>query len=646
MSATWRTASLLALALTLGALAAACGDDPPTNSQTADLGGNDAGRDADPDSTPDGDAGSSDSGDCPAALDVVGSASVALGPGERAALTVFFGDCEDAPFAGESISFAIVGDAGGSQLSARSALTDGDGAAVVTLAAGSSDATFEVEATTDSGLTATFDVAVAIGGNGAIGVELSYGGRLLFDTFVPLLFEGEACEDIDPFDPPTAFLSIAAGTRITERLVFSPVPVGTDYTVTVMAQREGTSLAYGCVDGIEVAAGDATEITVLLADLPIYYEGVYELQNEFDLAGVLPPSIETTLRVLAELTDDDAIDGDPVADEWGVDPAAFLLDFVYRQLCCWEATGSSPTFESCQAQAETHGFGDLEQLYREDFRTWDGAQPRTTGLCGAIDDSFGANQIAQNFVQGLITDYVPDIVVNLLVITGDLASAFTDMRITSELIIDDVFTDKIGGNLTHRLLTMTVTLHDLDGDENTYEVDLAAAGLTNLEFSSEEAAVSVDDVLTIPEHSFQLDFGQLLAYVYRTVLLGSLDCDPTHSGRTSPCDTTAELFQTWIDCAEVGEWMADNVGLLSASAYEGFCGTGLSLAGTFIEDQIESAIDLQTVITLEGTVRVGEINELRRPVTLVDGVWEGTLSEELTSYGDFPGTFTGVRIDD
>jgi len=626
-----RRALALLFALVLAIALAACGDDAPT----APAGGEpdaDVGVDADADADDfAGDAG------CLNTLTAVDS-DLVLGTNSSNPLEVTYATCTGQGLDGVAIAFEIVGDAEGARLSAQQALTDVDGVAEMNLTTGD-EADFEVIATGPNDEAVIFDVQVSANAVGSITVAMTYAGAADLDAFAATLYEDTPCSELTGFDRPTAFLTLPPVDLLSDRPRFATVPAGTDYTVTVHASEGGAALAFGCADEVEVLGGFNTDVRLSLTELPVIFDGEYTLDNRFDLTGSLPPSVANALLILDELTDDDDPDGDPVTEDYGIDPAAFLLDFVYRQFCCWEAT--SGDFDDCQAQEFTHPFGDLEQLYTQDFTSWSGAQPSVRFLCGGLET---ANPIAQTLVQDLINDNVPGVALRLLDIVGDLSRAFTDMNIISRLQISDVFTDKIG-NFTHELVTMVVELHDLDGNINEYEFALAAAGLRNLTYSDDTTA-SESNVLTIPSHQFQLDMGRLLQYVFTDVLLPSLDCDPDGDGTSTPCSSLADLFATWIDCVAVGVSLEDNVGILSASSYEGFCQTGLTLAGGFVEDQIGELVDAATVVTIEGTVLAGEIDANRVATTLVDGEWDGLLEEDDTEIGAFTGTFSGDRVGD
>ena len=639
--------SILVLVTTAGCSSNKNNGNDGNNNGDGDIGtfpdsGEDIGADAPTDAM---DVGMPDTPEpCDNTFESTGPTTLVVGREERISLSVNLSDCNGVGVESATFDFAIVGEPRGSELRNTSARTDRNGDAAVTLITGTLNATFEVEVTAPDLQPVVFTINVMGEANGDISVVLADRTAAELNDASVFLFEDVSCDDIDRFDPLGASL-IEEPVGFGPPAIFESLIPGGAYVVAAQGRVEGDVMGFGCVEAIEVADGMITDVTVELKLIPIRYSGLYELDNEFDLAGVLPSSVESTLRILDELSDDHSLAGNPVEDEWGVDPAAFVLDYVYREVCCWEAVDSNPDapgfqgdWDSCRSQEFTHAIGDLRQLYTEDFSSWDGAQSRIITACTLLQ---AGNTAVQTQVQELITDNVPDIALRLVDIAGDLARAFTEMHIISELTVGEVAVGK-NGTFTHELVTMIVELHDLDGDVGIYEFDLAEAGLENLEYSSETTAQE-GDILVIPEHSFRLDFGRLLRFVFTDILLPTLDCDRDHDGTTEPCESTADLVGTWIDCGEVAEWLDGSIGLFPISTYESFCEVGVTAAGGAIEGAIESSVDAETVLTLQGTTVAGDVDANREALSLVDGVWEGTLVEDEESYGEFPGVFTGER---
>ncbi len=602
-SAAWTIGVVAMLAL------GACGDDSPGGANNSNGNGN-------------GNVNSQ----CPRQLAFDGSSVVYVELGQVKGLRVRYEDCDSLAVAGETVTFEIVGNAAGSQLSALSATTGSDGIATVTLTGGSTDTTFQVTATAPEGSALTFDVTVTGNPIGFVTVEMAYSGTQSFDGFTAYLFQGQTCADLAPFSLPTALQVAAPVPLVTDRPQFVNIPVGTGYAVAVLADVAGATVGFGCTGFQEVTFGEETIVPVTLGDVPITFDGIYDLDDHFDLSGALPPSVATVVNLFDEMTDDNDVNGNTATQDFGQDPAAFLLDFVYRQICCWEATGSNPDWTSCNAQTVKHPYGDLSALYLQNFQSWSGAQPRAFGMCGGLE--MGTNEYLQGQVQALILAYIPDVVLRITDIAGDLARAITEMHLSSVLTLDHIENGKFGP-FSHELVSMHVQLHDMQGNLNPYSFDLSAAGLTNLTYNGSTAAT--DGVLDIPQHSFQLDFGKLLEYVYLNGILPLL-------GYTS----TSDMFQDWINCASVGTWLESEIGWFTASEYEGFCIDGLDAAGVAIESNIHSVTSATTTFTIEGSCEAGNLDHERVATTLINGVWSGSWSEDGQS-NTFTGTFTGVQ---
>ncbi len=613
-------------------------DRPDAAPDTAPDAGPDTRLDA-PDATPEIGPDAPDEL-CPGRLQAVTLSPMRVARDARVDLDVRYIDCLGDPAEDVQIDYAFTGPFGDATLRTRRAFTDDDGLASVELQASSSNMRLRVDVVGPGVEPIGFDIVVSSEPVGGIEVEIDEATSGVSTHFSVFLFAGANCEELDRFDPFGALAVVEPVDSIADPVAFDFIEARDDYAVLVQSFARSSVTGFGCVEAIEVLDGEITEVIVTVSDMPVVFNGVYELENQFDLAGVLPPSVEETLRVLDELTDDDSLEGDHLRESYGIDPAAFLADIVFRQFCCWEATGPSPDWDSCNAQPFTHPLGDLTQLYTESFNVWEGAQPLQPSLCGMLE--LGTNELVQTSIQDFIDANVPELGLALLDMTGDLARAITDMHIISELEVGEILVGK-NGRFTHTLKTMIVSIRGLDGEDNVFEFDLEDAGLTNLEYSAE--TTTTDGVtLEIPYHTFRLDFGLLLRFIFTDILIPMLECDRDHDGRTNPCESTADLLGTWIDCADVGRSLEESFTFVSASIWEGFCHAGVDWGGATIEEELARAIDAETILGLEGTCDAGELDDRFEAVTLVDGVWEGQLVEDDTSFGEFPGAFHGERI--
>lgn len=477
-----------------------------------------------------------------------------------------------------------------------------------------------------AGLCVEGSCAVPCGGF-AVSVEAP---RVSFDELTAYLYPNTPCGAAVGLSPEAALATSATVQSSTALMTLSPVPMGAPHTVVVRAKGPPPDLATlsGCIAGVSVD-GQETPVTVSFAvSGPTSFIGVWLLQSELDLSSGLPPAAASLVDSLDEMSDDDdLLNDDPDNGQYGQDPAAFMLDFVYRQFCCWEATGPEPSWDTCKDQDFQHKFGDLSAIYLNDFTEWQGAWPITTGACGAL--GAGVDPLLQSIVMTLLEEKAPGVATFLKNLPKDLAEAIRHMKIDSRLTLSNA---KVTSSaFQHELLTLRATLHDLDGGIHEAKVSLDGAGLTSIVTTG--TATFEGPKLVIPAHTFQIETGKLLGQVYKKGVLPLLGFE-----------TTEAMLQSFIDCEKLGLKIADEIslfGLLDEKDYEKFCKKGLEEASEFIEDTVESVAESTTVITIDGSALAGSVDN-GSATTLIDGVWNGTWTE-AGSEGQFPGAFEGER---
>jgi len=539
------------------------------------------------------------------------------------------GNKNDAGIAGAPLDYAIVGESGGSKLSAMQPRTNANGEATVTLTAGKQNATFQVSVTppTNGGAPISFQVAVSDKPIGSIGVSMAYLGELKLENLVPSLYQGVTCDKLKADDLPTPIMTTSpALATVNDTTAFVALNVAKDYAVTVTAKVGPNIRAFGCVDNIEVVQSDETKIKVPLADLewPGPVLGTYDLTNLLDFGGTLPESVELAVTILDELTDDHAPNGGcDMANEWyGEDPGAFITDFLMRQTCHWECKPGED-FDNCSQI--NHGWGDIGAVCQQNMTSWDGGKPRFFGGCGAWET---AAPFVQNQINDLMKQYIPEGVLAFANMAGDLARAINKAKIYSQLNVQQG--SDTAQPMTHRLVEMEVLLHDLKGKEHIYKFNLADVGLKSLQTN---ANLSVDGIkVTIPEHEFKLSYGKLIQYIYLHGLLPLF-------GYTS----TADMIQHWVNCTAVGQWIFDKTGFASAQDWAQYCTMGITLAGDTLDSQISGFIKSEGTLKLQGICDATDIDINNIAQTLSNGKWLGQWGEDAGSVGNVSGTFTGKQ---
>ena len=586
-----------------------------------------------------------------ARVEVVGASAVNLRYGAVTDLTVRYVDADGAPIAAAPLDWAIVGDAAGGRLGALQTSTDADGISQTMLTAGSSDAMFMVEITPPVGSGAGFDVAVADTDLGSITVDMTYPGSRALVRFDTLLFDGADCASMDPLALPTALRSAPVVTSVDARPAFAGVATGSAYAVAVVAHNATSVAAFGCRDGVAVTAGADTPVNITLMDvaIPPSFVGVWDLDDRFDFGGALPPSVESFLDVIGELADDDVtdagnptyeetdLDGDGIFPEYGVDPGAFVVDVAMQQTCHWECVGSED-YASCSEV--NHTMGDLELVYLESFQTWSGAQARFTGGCGSWGFILGD---AQNMVNAQVAAALPDFAAVWGQLASDLARAITNAHFLSVLTIRAPGAgNELEVPITHELVEMVVDFRDPlsspPGMARQSTFLLADAGLTSL--TIDDVSTVDGTTLNIPEHSFNMRFGELALYIYRNVLLSEI------FGVTS----TGALLASWVDCNQLAVWLSDSIDSLiwplsgpSVSTLETYCGDALDSVGARLEAELAGRLGADGLLTIEGSATGSDIDtDTGRVGSLTDGMWSGSFTEDAST-GAVTGTFTGTR---
>jgi len=560
-----------------------------------------------------------------ARLEFVSPQTQSLRYGATADLRVRYVLGDGSPVSGAILGYEIDGFAADSSLAARQASTGDTGEANVPVTVGSADLSFRVIVTPPVGDPITFTIGVADFDAGSINVEMGYTGTKRLDNFEAVLFDGATCASLDPTALPTALIAAAPVDNITARPGFSPVAAGPGYAVAVVAEIAGRLEGFGCTDGIlvEVAKETLVHVDIFDQDRPVLIEGPYELDNILDFGGLLPPSIDTAVNVLDELTDDNNIDGNAATMDYGQDPGAFLVDFAMRQTCHWECM-SGEDFDTCSEI--NHRTGDISAIYLESFRTWPGAEAAFFGGCGTWEDAVIP---AQNLVNAQITSRIPSSVIMFATMAGDLARAIDQAHIISYLTLDPAVEGQ--ADFTHELQRMVVVLHDLSGVEHVVEVDLRDAGFSAMP-TADAVAMIIGSRLELAEHSFTLEWGRLLTHIYRRGLLPVL-------GYTS----SAAMLDDWVDCAAVGASLAASVGVLSEAQYTDACSAGLAAAGALLDDVgIGALVDDVGTLRLQGTAVAADLSADGLAQSLDDGRWSGAWGEGADT-GDIEGTFTGIR---
>ena len=140
--------------------------------------------------------------------------------------------------------------------------------------------------------------------------------------------------------------------------------------------------------------------------------------------------------------------------------------------------------------------------------------------------------------------------------------------------------------------------------------------------------------LTIAEQQVPLSYG--------TVLHMGLD------GAVIPLvDPNAADLQTLladkIDCGQVGQYIADEIGFGDPSLYAGACTAGLNAGASFIYSKIDGIDSSVLLFDMTGAAKATSSSGNGKVDTIAGGAWSGTLSYAGTPAPLSTATFTGTR---
>jgi hypothetical protein len=223
----------------------------------------------------------------------------------------------------------------------------------------------------------------------------------------------------------------------------------------------------------------------------------------------------------------------------------------------------------------------------------------------------------------LLVQLSPDIVGQII----HLGDAFG--QVTREFGTASTLQVTAGSDTAQHVLTDFV--FTVDG--NDYGYPFAELGMPNV---TAPASFSYDATrFTVGAHDLPLSYGSIMMVALEQLIIPLIDPDASDLG---------SLFAELIDCAAVGQEIADAIGFGSAGLYEGACVLGVGAAAGAIEDQIRALDQSAMVLGIHGTVRWMDTNHDSKVDVLQNGDWLGQMTYASTPapLGDSP--FHGERM--
>ncbi|MEZ4432735.1 MAG: hypothetical protein R3F65_10000 [bacterium] len=227
------------------------------------------------------------------------------------------------PIEGGRVSFKLYDENGieqptgvdGSRLRSGSAQTDANGIATADIQIGDIETYFELEATASGAeRSQRYTITVGRDGVGALQIRIAYDPAVSRYAFRDLqnaevfLFDNQNCGQIaqEPTQIFGAFIAVPRDPfdSVDNQVNIRDLEDGMRFSVAAVAYNlRDNTVAFGCVDAVEVIGGRTTGVDVPLLDLPLEFKGRFRVVHRFDLTEMLRSSENETLNTVADVLD-------------------------------------------------------------------------------------------------------------------------------------------------------------------------------------------------------------------------------------------------------------------------------------------------------------------------------------------------------
>jgi hypothetical protein len=539
-------------------------------------------------------------------LELVGPRERLVGYNTRTEISVRYLE-EGAPRANDTVSAKMYDDSGndvtagglvGTALVASSARSAADGTAVFQIAAGNADTHFRIYFKApgiEDAARPSVDITVSAASSGDLVVKAIYipsgqpmGGRYsfrdigkarvaIFNTDNCDMLRGMAADlrgaylqlpDIMPFD------SFSNESRANE------LDAGATFSVAVQAlNREDNVLAFGCASGVTITGGAPTTVDVPVTDLPLQYKGRFDVVNKFDLTDMLSNSGVSELETVDQVLEIIGIIGNADGDRGNAIIALFC---------------------------------DVANL--------------DEGICTIVQTVGG------RAIDGLIEEFVPAEVLNILNIVGDIYNIVSELTVVGQIEFTAGTPDMNGDLPVTDNRWNRFQFNWRSGCPEPDPADCVRSFAIGPEANSRPingqfTAKLVGVQLQIPEHSFTVEYGTILLAVTQDWII------PAILGEPGPVDLE-EVLGRLLPCDVINESIGGSM----------FCESVLVAAlSDLITDQI-SRLDVNVnQFTLQGTCDPKDTDGDLNIDLLDNGVWTGTIAFTDDARIPFRGCFKGCR---
>jgi hypothetical protein len=239
-----------------------------------------------------------------------------------------------------------------------------------------------------------------------------------------------------------------------------------------------------------------------------------------------------------------------------------------------------------------------------------------------------AEPTVADYLNQRLIDIAPDFVNTMLLVGNDFSDISKHFGLNETLVVSGG-TIEGGYSAVHSAVGAHFKINNVESD-----YAFADYMVPNVVTNGVPITIDVPGNFGIGQHKMPIAYGKVLRIGLDAAIIPLIDPNASNLD---------ELLEDKINCAAVGQAVADAIGFGSASTYEAACHSGLSLAADQIYSKI-AAIDASLLEFDEtGAAKALDTNNDKKVDKLQTGVWTGTLSYSGTPAPLASATFFGNR---
>jgi hypothetical protein len=251
-------------------------------------------------------------------------------------------------------------------------------------------------------------------------------------------------------------------------------------------------------------------------------------------------------------------------------------------------------------------------------------------MIGALPDGTFKSVLkgSEGFVAGYLNDRLLDVAPDFVTNIVDFGNKFGQMA------------KKFGTIDTLEIAANGSAVHTVSGvhfivDQEELDFLFKDYGLKDVAVSNIMTTLDATGKLTIDAHKVPLSYGALLRLGVDNVIIPMVDPSAT---------TLGDVLHDWVDCAAVGQYVYDAIGLGSPSTFESACTSGLTAAGSEVYHLIDGIDASALEFDESGIAKAVDKNGNHDADELQTGKWSGNLVYSGAPAPLATATFTGSKM--